>query len=347
MIKNVFLCILFIILIVGVFSFFSFRCSSQVDPFQIRYCPYQPSDEGVYIVKVFAATQARFWWEISWQVTMENTGEVFRGDFSTKLMFRWDKETSQFHNVYSENLVNLTAPCFPCTTISRSSWTQLQIIGNSAFWPLKVTGAPYYISDSQGRQLASSGKVCGKDLTHPSECYQTLTDGIYILRLGGGLFGRQLGFPLPTAKWEGCGSSGTYLDQLIFTIRGGQCEPLQKYHYSGRCDRPPPLNTAALSSTLSPTFGGTVSPSQNIFGEPFVKGEMYAVQDGDKRTNKHERIDPNLLKEESIQRSEESGETTNEIVQNSATTEDFEDEKRVEKKEQKFPSEMPSHAMIF
>ena len=24
----------------------------QVDPFMVRYCPYQPSDEGVYIVKV-------------------------------------------------------------------------------------------------------------------------------------------------------------------------------------------------------------------------------------------------------------------------------------------------------
>jgi len=25
---------------------------AKVDPFMVRYCPYQPSDEGTYIVKV-------------------------------------------------------------------------------------------------------------------------------------------------------------------------------------------------------------------------------------------------------------------------------------------------------
>ena len=52
----------------------------QVDPFLVRYCPHQPSDEGVYIVKVFAASSARFFWEASWQVTIEATGETFRGN---------------------------------------------------------------------------------------------------------------------------------------------------------------------------------------------------------------------------------------------------------------------------
>lgn len=47
----------------------------QVEPFHVRYCPYSPDDEGVYIVKVFAATQARFYWEISWQVLEESTGK--------------------------------------------------------------------------------------------------------------------------------------------------------------------------------------------------------------------------------------------------------------------------------
>lgn len=51
----------------------------QVDPFLVRYCPYQPSEDGIYIVKVFAALQARFFWELSWQVTVEATGETYRG----------------------------------------------------------------------------------------------------------------------------------------------------------------------------------------------------------------------------------------------------------------------------
>lgn len=45
----------------------------------MRYCPYQPSEEGVYIVKVFDAVKARFFWEMSWQVTIEATGETFKG----------------------------------------------------------------------------------------------------------------------------------------------------------------------------------------------------------------------------------------------------------------------------
>jgi hypothetical protein len=51
----------------------------QVDPFRVRYCPRSPTDEGIYIVKLFAADQARFFWEASWQVTIEATGETFRG----------------------------------------------------------------------------------------------------------------------------------------------------------------------------------------------------------------------------------------------------------------------------
>ena len=41
--------------------------------------------------------------------------------------------------------------------------------------------------------MYSSGQVCGG--VEKAECYQTLVDGIYILRLGGGLFGRLTGFP--------------------------------------------------------------------------------------------------------------------------------------------------------
>lgn len=64
-------------------------------------------------------------------------------------------------------------------------------VGNSAFWPLDVVGAPYYISDYAATNVVSSGKVCDGITFY--ECYQTLTDGVYILRLGGGLFGRLTG----------------------------------------------------------------------------------------------------------------------------------------------------------
>jgi hypothetical protein len=51
----------------------------------VRYCPRSPTDEGIYIVKLFAADQARFFWEASWQVTIEATGETFRGESQRRL----------------------------------------------------------------------------------------------------------------------------------------------------------------------------------------------------------------------------------------------------------------------
>jgi hypothetical protein len=247
-----------------------------VDPFEVRYCPYRPQDEGVYIVKVFAATQARFYWEISWSVTLESTGETFYGDFSTKLMFTWSAAASKFSLFGKENLIDLSGVCYSCTTLSKSRWTDLQIVGNSAFWPLVVTGAPYYISDYQGREIFSSGKACKGNT--PSQCYQTLKNGIYLLRLGGGLFGRIQGFPMSGAHWQGCGESGGDRDQLIFMIANGECIAIQKYSYPGRCVRPPPINSAQLSGTLSPTFGGTVPPTQSVYGETYVSGQMYGIK---------------------------------------------------------------------
>ena len=191
-------------------------------------------------------------------------------------MFNFNATTSSFSLVYSENLLDIDAPCYTCTRIARQSWAQLQIVGNSAFWPLVVSGAPYFISDYQGRFLGSSGKVCNGTLT--SQCYQTLIDGIYILRLGAGPFGDQLGFPRNDSSWEGCGESGGHLDQFIFVIKDGLCTPVQKFRYTSRCARPPPIDSAAYSRTLAPTFGGTVAPSESVYGEPYIPGQMYDIK---------------------------------------------------------------------
>lgn len=101
----------------------------QVDPFYIRYCPRMPEDDGVYIIKVFAATRARFFWEISWRVQIENTDKWYLGDFSTTMHFNFDRNSSTFDLVYSENLVDLEGDCFRCTTIANRDWAQLQITG--------------------------------------------------------------------------------------------------------------------------------------------------------------------------------------------------------------------------
>ena len=211
---------------------FSPRCD-QVDPFYIRYCPYQPSDEGVYIVKPFAANLARFPWEISWQVMVESTGQWYKGDSNTKMLFNFNSTTVQFDFVSSLNELKIIRtsvntsdvyPCFRCGAITTQSWSQLQL-QDASFWPIVGYGAPYYISDITARTLYFSGRVCDGILTY--ECYQTLTTGTYLLRMGGGTFGKIIGFPHSDANWVGCGVSGTWRDQMIFQIIDRQCYVLQ------------------------------------------------------------------------------------------------------------------------
>lgn len=71
-----------------------------------------------------------------------------------------------------------------------------------------------FVYSLPGRNMTSAGKVCGTE-TASSMCYQTMSDGLYVLRLGGGLFGRLTGFPKSDASWEGCGQSGGLHDQMV------------------------------------------------------------------------------------------------------------------------------------
>ena len=211
---------------------FSPMCS-QVDPFYIRYCPYQPSDEGVYIIKPYAANLARFSWEISWQVLVESTGQWYKGDVDTKMLFNFNSTTAQFNFVSALNEKHITRtsvntsdvyPCFRCGAITVQSWSQLQL-QDASFWPIVAYGAPYYISDISARTLYFGGRVCDGVLTY--ECYQTLTTGAYLFRMGGGSFGKLIGFPHSDANWAGCGVSGTWRDQMIFQIIDRVCYVIQ------------------------------------------------------------------------------------------------------------------------
>ena len=212
---------------------FSPKCD-QVDPFYIRYCPYKPTDEGVYIIKPYAAQEARLFWEISWKVQVESTGVTYMGDADTKMMFDFNSTTLEFSFVQSLNekkfiqsYANTTdvEPCFRCAAITTASWAQLQNTADMSFWPFVAYGAPYYISDIRCRLLFFSGRVCDGILRY--ECYQTLPSGQYLMRMGGGLFGKILDFPRAGASWEGCGASGTWRDQFMFEIVNQTCFPMQ------------------------------------------------------------------------------------------------------------------------
>ena len=200
---------------------------NQIDPFHVRYCPYAWENEGLYTVKVFAPTRARYFWEINYQVELESTGVKYKGDYSTKMIFYWSSENMEFVFSSSENEVMmadyLEGQCYRCTRINQLQWIET-ISSKMSFFPLTVRNAHYYISDNEGYLVAQSGKVCEGVMVY--ECYIIIKDGTYHLRLGGGLFGEMpdtiVGvFPQPHANWDGCGSSGTYLDQL--TLNQERC----------------------------------------------------------------------------------------------------------------------------
>ncbi len=167
----------------------------QVNPFFVRYCPYQPEDEGVYIIKVFAATKAKFFWEINWKIYIESSDTWLRGDYATKIKLNFNSTSMSFSFVDSENPItdamndNNDDSCYRCMTVSTQSWSQLQDTGGTSFWPLVVSGAPYYVSDFSALNLFAMGRVCHGIIKF--ECYQSLIEGVYILRLGGGIMGHE------------------------------------------------------------------------------------------------------------------------------------------------------------
>ncbi len=239
---------------------------NQIDPFNVRYCPYTWENGGLYTVKVYAPTRARYFWEINYQVTVEATGEIFKGDYSTKMIFDWSPEDMEFTFHAIENKFNMTnyleGECYRCTRINQVTWMET-ISAKMSFFPLTVRNAHYYISDNEGYLVSQSGKVCEGAMVY--ECYIIVKDGTYHLRLGGGMFGEMsdtiLGvFPQPQAIWSGCGAEGTYLDQLTFEVKNGVCTPLFITTY--------PNNTMVdrcRSNTQAPTFAPTPSPTvQNI-----------------------------------------------------------------------------------
>ena len=56
--------------------------------------------------------------------------------------------------------------------------------GDISFFSLVNTGAQYFISDVEGYNLKAKGLMCNGDSKY--ECFIRLTEGTYVLRLGGG-----------------------------------------------------------------------------------------------------------------------------------------------------------------
>ena len=274
----------------GTTDTFAPYCNSR-NPFVFRYCPLLPTDNGVYTLSVPRAPDSKFFWEIYWNVAIQYTNEVFRGDHGTQMTFVFNGTTGAFAFVSGVNIqTNTTCKVCPgkpspkptpehlkplkpdaavpkavkvpgsvtgvqaapklfrklqqSTPTPTSVPTQWPTLNSSAYddWQwIKLydstadgwfvpdgSGTSYYISDTEGNHLITSGTLCDDMISY--QCWVPLKDGTYVLRVGGGLT-----IDSGDHTWSFCGKTGGAQQQLVFTIADGECEPLMTFSKNQYC----------------------------------------------------------------------------------------------------------------
>jgi hypothetical protein len=193
-----------------------------VNPLKFRYCPNLASDGGVYSFSVPGAGKAKFFWELQWGVYDESSGKWFRGQWDTKMDFKWDPSTLSFSPLKMDKVLPTNTTCEPCKTrptekptpalrrlkggddssgtshptstpaptlaVSTSfNWRYLNLVASAGkpWFDSRYQGTNYYVSDAHGHKLVAQGSLCTNELT--KQCWLDLPDGDYILRVTGAL----------------------------------------------------------------------------------------------------------------------------------------------------------------
>lgn len=99
-------------------------------------------------------------------------------------------QTRSLRPSFHANLANLTRippdpnPFFAPFALPFSRVINQVNGGDVSFFSLVSTGAQYFISDVEGYNLKAKGLMCNGDTKY--QCFIRLTEGTYVLRLGGG-----------------------------------------------------------------------------------------------------------------------------------------------------------------
>jgi hypothetical protein len=120
------------------------------------------------------------------------------------------------------------APTLGQTVLYGDAWRYMTLSTSGEPWfDNRHQGTNYYISDSQGHRLISTGTSC---LDTPALCYQVFPDGQYVLRVSGGLneFSGD-------HSWEFCGRRGGAGEQLDFIVKDGKCDAIVSYTSGTYC----------------------------------------------------------------------------------------------------------------
>jgi len=251
-------------------------CDSD-NPLEFRFCPLTGNEVGLYKFYIDNAAKSKFYWEIQWQIYEEKTGQWFRGDHKTRMDFYWEPDTRDFSHRAIVHNIPLNITCInncksrptpkptpsdydipkrllkgdnthvpthtPAPTLSQTSnvvWQYLTMTGSSWFSSFHH-GVNYYISDLEGRKLLSTGTKCDEFATQ--NCWQTLPDGDYVLRITGDLNVQSV-----TRSWSFCGRTGSISEMLVFTISNGECDAIEAYTRSTYCLNK--LSTVALVDVI-------------------------------------------------------------------------------------------------
>jgi hypothetical protein len=202
-------------------DYFAQSCDMS-NPMKFRYCPNLESDGGVYSFSMPGAGKAKFFWELQWGVFDESSGKWFRGQWDTKMDFKWDPSTLSFTPLKMDKVLPTNTTCEPCKTrptekptpalrrlkggddssgthhptstpaptlaVSNSfNWRYLNLVASAGkpWFDSRYQGTNYYVSDAHGHKLIAQGSLCTNELT--KQCWLDLPDGDYILRVTGAL----------------------------------------------------------------------------------------------------------------------------------------------------------------
>ena len=119
-------------------------------------------------------------------------------------------------------------PTLNNSDVSDWHWLSLQDSSANGWFRADGKGTSYYISDTEGRDLVSSGTLCGDRFGY--RCWQPLWDGTYVLRVGGALDA-----DADNHIWSFCGKTGGAQVQLVFQISDGTCTPIVSFSKNQYC----------------------------------------------------------------------------------------------------------------
>jgi len=293
----------------GTKDYISNHCDTQ-NPHQVRYCPRDSSDAGLYRLALVDTTKATNNWEIMWRVLNEKTGDWVYGDISTKLDYEWDatygyfidrkvekalpnstcvdcpmrptdKPTPLLRRLKGDDKVHGTQhPTHtPAPTLETSggafNWRTLTLVGDTtaSWYENEYRAAYYYVTDTKNRRLITKGTFCDTGAA-TRDCWLDLPDGEYNIRVGGALL---RGEP-DDLLWRYCKSIQDFTGQQQLTVKIGDstCYPIALHNNNALCGRTDAVLVVALDfMVMGASTSGTLSLHDNqILSEAIA----YALQ---------------------------------------------------------------------